>query len=43
MGRARDFASKGNQGRSALVLDSSSAGTDVLENILLEDKLMIIF
>ena len=36
MGRARDFASKGNQGRSALVLDSSSAGTDVLENILLE-------
>ena len=36
MGRARDFAARGEQGRSALVLDASAADTDVHENILLD-------
>ena len=36
MGRARDFAARGEQGRSALVLDASAVDTDVHENILLD-------
>ena len=36
MGRARDFAARGEQGRSAVVRDASAADTDVHENILLD-------